>query len=83
LEPPFEPDLPLVFDAPPDDDFAAARDAPPDDLPALRGPVLRLEDFAPPDEPVRLPLFALVFVEEVSESPMTLPAASFTLLMAD
>ena len=71
LAPDFAPD----FEAPPEDDFAADRLVPP----ALRAPVLRPADF----EPVRLPLFALVFVEEVSESPMALPAASFTLLSAD
>jgi hypothetical protein len=68
------PDFALDFEAPPDDDFAADRVAP-----DLRAPVPRPADF----EPVRLPLFALVFVEEVSESPMALPAASFTLLSAD
>jgi hypothetical protein len=75
LEAPLAPDLALDFEAPPEDDFAADREVPAD----LRAPVLRPADF----EPVRLPLFALVFVEEVSESPMALPAASFTLLSAD
>jgi hypothetical protein len=79
LEPAFEaplaPDFALDFEAPPEDDFAADREVPAD----LRAPVLRPADF----EPVRLPLFALVLVEEVSESPMALPAASFTLLSAD